>query len=545
MNPQKLIPLALALLLALWSFPALDQYNITWDEALGDLFFGERYLSYFTSFDAKYLEFQENPYPDTRKPDLFVSYFKGRPWEYYPFTNTLAAAVSTVLARWMGVVDVFDGFHAINIFLAIILIAVMHPFLARRWGLVAATVAMGLLLTAPRIFCHMMANIKDFPLMVFFTLTSLATVAALEKGSVRGLLLAGVLLGMTLGTKANALFFPGIVGLVVLAHETGPTAWTGRRRPLAFGLIGAGLVGLGVMVALWPYLWADPIGRFTEHLKYIGLREGYTREESIAPVFEAVLLTTPPVFLLLAAVGLKPIWERFKKREPLALFVVFWIFIVLARFLLPQAVNFDGVRHFLELFPPMAALAGLGASWLIQMAGSRVERFRSVGGKAILGTALLLPSAWATVSTHPFQIAYWNVFVGGPGGAWESGQPQAGDYWGMSYRQGMRWLNENAEKDAFIAVPVIEHTVRLVGQERLREDLFLLPISTPFSPKIAPDRLQKTRELARERPVYVMFVPRMDWLNELMRDCLLRLEPEAAWELDGAPILYIYRYQPP
>ena len=89
-----LIPaVAIAVLFAA-GFPALDQYNVTWDEALGDLFFGERYLSFFTSFDPVYLDFQSNPYPAERRPDLFVSPFKIRPWEYYPFANTLAAATS-------------------------------------------------------------------------------------------------------------------------------------------------------------------------------------------------------------------------------------------------------------------------------------------------------------------------------------------------------------------------------------------------------------------------------------------------------------------
>ena len=46
------------------------------------------------------------------------------------------------------------------------------------------------------------------------------------------------------------------------------------------------------------------------------------------------------------------------------------------------------------------------------------------------------------------------------------------------------------------------------------------------------------------QPVYVMFVERRDWMNELMRECLERLEPEVEWRLDGEPVLAIYRYRP-
>ena len=67
--------------------------------------------------------------------------------------------------------------------------------------------------------------------------------------------------------------------------------------------------------------------------------------------------------------------------------------------------------------------------------------------------------------THPFQIAYWNVLAGGTAGAYSSGLPQAGDYWGMSYRLGLEWLNDNAPPDSALAVPVVEHAVRLVATE--------------------------------------------------------------------------------
>ena len=83
------------------------------------------------------------------------------------------------------------------------------------------------------------------------------------------------------------------------------------------------------------------------------------------------------------------------------------------------------------------------------------------------------------------------------------------------------------------------------SRKRLRDDLLLLPITTPFSPRIAPERLALTRQAARKRPLYVMFVERRDWMNELMRDCLERLEPEVEWRLEGQPVLAIYRYVPP
>ncbi len=541
-----LIPAAMIAVLFACGFPALDQYNVTWDEALGDLFFGERYLSFYASLDPAYLDFRADPYPEDRRPDLRRSAFRNRPWEHYPAGGTLAAASSTVLSRWLGWLDPFDGFHAANLLLAALLVWVFFRFLAERFGLLASTAALGLLLTSPRVFSHLMANVKDFPLMVFYALAVVVFHRAWQAGSTRGLLAAGALWGVALATKANGLFLPLVpLGLVVLGGL--PEAWRGRRARLLWTLAGAGVLGALVMVAAWPYLWADPLGRLAENLRFVVLRKGTTRPESFAPVLQAIFLTTPPAFLALFAAGLVPAIQRALRRQRDALLLLVWIAAVLARYLVPQAVNYDGVRHFLELFPAMAAIAGLGVAWLARLAASLASRVYSSMPERHLRAAVLvlalLPGSWALLRTHPFQLAYWNAFAGGYAGARAADLPQACDYWGTSYRLGLRWLNDNAPPDALVAVPVIEHAVRLVAPERLREDLILLPITTPYSPEIPPDRLERTRHAARTRPLYVMFVERRDWTNELMRDCLERLEPEVEWQLEGEPVLAIYRYR--
>ncbi len=537
----------LLIVLALWTFgfPALDQYGVNWDEALGDFYFGQRYFSYFTSLDPEYLDFTAHPYPPEHRPDLSASPFKHRPWEYYPVANTLAAATSVLLFEVLGWLDPFDGYHAFNLLLAGGLILWLYDFLRRRYGVIAAATACVLLLTSPRVFSHLMANIKDFPSMAAITLTLLAFVGALEKGSSRGLLAAGALWGLALGTKANALFVAPIV-LLVLPLAGLPEAWQQRRRHLAWTLIGAGGLALAVLVATWPYLWADPLGHLQQHWEFLAGRKASTDPRSVAPVFQALLYTTPPTFLALFALGLWPTLARARRRDRTAILLLVWIAVVLGRYLLPQAINYDGVRHLLEIFPPMAAIAGIGLATLVHRLvalrnASPVERLR---WKAALVGIAWIPSLWAILLSHPFQLTYWNGLAGGLKGAQAKEMPQASDYWGLSYRLGLRWLNERAPEGALLAVPVMEHAVRLVAPEQLRPDITLLPITTPFSPRIPPERLYLTRQAALERPLYVMFVDRREWLNRLMADCLLYLQPEVSWQQDGGTVLAIYRYPP-
>lgn len=537
-----LVPAVLVLLLILLGFPSLDRYGVTWDEALGDLFFGERYLSFFTSFDAKYLDFEKDPYPPGHVPDLSGSPFRVRPWEYYPVANVLAAATSDLLSRRLGLLDPFDGFHAVNLLLGALLVVALHAFARRAYGGTAALLAVLLLFLSPRIVCDLMANIKDFPEMVLFTLAMLAAQRAVEHGSARGVLGAGALWGLALGTKANALFLPAIP-LAVLLVGSVPPAWRGRGRSLLIALAGAGVVGAIVLLAAWPYLWADPAGRLAAHLRYIAHQKFQTRAESVAPPLEAVLFTTPIPFLALFLLGLVPVWRRALARDRDALLPLAWIGVVLARLHLPGAVNFDGVRHFLEVFPAMALVAGAGGAWVARGIAARAGR--RIPARAATALVIALPVAslaWSLARSHPFEIAYWNSLAGGLSGARARGFAQAGDYWGASYRTGLRWMNENAPRGAILAVPIVEHAVRLTAPVWLRPDIRVASLTTPVRPDVDPNRLARLRAVARETPVYVMFVWREDWMNALTNECRERLRPEAEWRLDGAPVLGIYRY---
>ena len=168
---KNLIPAVLVVVLLVCALPALDQYNVTWDEALGDLFFGQRYLSFFTSFDRRSTSTSPDDPLSGRpsRPDLrFLSAFKQPPLGALPGgEHVLAAATSAVLSRVAGTgSDAFDGYHAVNLLLAAILVWVAFPSLPRASALACSprSAAVGLLFSSPRVFCHLMANIKDFPL---------------------------------------------------------------------------------------------------------------------------------------------------------------------------------------------------------------------------------------------------------------------------------------------------------------------------------------------------------------------------------------------
>jgi hypothetical protein len=230
-----------------------------------------------------------------------------------------------------------------------------------------------------------------------------------------------------------------------------------------------------------------------------------------------------------------------------------WIVVVLARLHLPGTVNFDGVRHFLELFPALAILGGVAASRLARWLRGEARSEAGTAGAApppraaaaaVVLALLLAPGAVAVLRVHPFELAYWNGLAGGLDGARAKKLAQAGDYWATSYRTGLEWLNAHAPAASALAVPLAQHAVRLVAPLRLRSDLGLLDLARPEVPELRPDTFAILAEVASTRTVYVMFAVRDDWTNDLIEDCRSRLAPLVRWTVDGEPVLLIYRWTP-
>ncbi|MHB0969079.1 MAG: glycosyltransferase family 39 protein [Thermoanaerobaculia bacterium] len=551
-NPYMRRPVVIAALLGAiilaGGFAHLDDYGVTWDEALGDLFFGQRYFAFFTTLDPEFLDFAANPPGLT--PDTSMSPFRSYPWEYYPVANTLAAATSQLFSHCFGLVDPFDGFHALNLVLAFVFVLAFYPFAATRFGTVAALTATSLLFLSPRIAFDMMANTKDFPEMVFFSLALIAWFVALEKGSAVGIVGAGILAGLALGTKANALFLP-LIPLAHLGLGGIPKSWSGRRRTLVFAIAGAAVAGLAVFYFSWPLLWSDPLAMLRLHLRYITKRKAITGAAHLASPYGMLLYTTTLPYLAAAIAGLvilmrrafSPAAESVATRS-LARFVLVWIAVVAARLAIPGTANFDGVRHFLEIFPPLAIAGGVAVASLARAAGARIPRFRRAFEVVLVATIAGL-CAVSVVQSHPWQLAYWNPLAGGLSGARARGFPQAGDYWASSYRQGLTWINAHAEQGAALAVPIAEHTVRIAAPVRLRRDIDLLHIAPAGHPGLEPNAAHILGTAALLRPVYVMFILRDDWENPLTMELRRTAKPVASWKLDGVDLLQIYRLNAP
>ena len=89
-----------------------------------------------------------------------------------------------------------------------------------------------------------------------------------------------------------------------------------------------------------------------------------------------------------------------------------------------QGPALDGCRHFLFIFPPLAALAGIGCSGAVE-ATARLHRNAVIVLLAVAATSYTW-TAGKLIKLHPYEYLYYNQLVGGLEGA---SRRFVTDYW--------------------------------------------------------------------------------------------------------------------
>ena len=536
--------LVVAAVWLVFALTRLDDYGPTWDAPSGEYAHGEQYLGYLLSGDRAFLDFSRSlgdprpPYPvlEHRVPHPAWPTVLYQWYETHPFGALLSAASCHLLWDTLGWLPAFPAHHLPIVLWVAILLVVLVAWAARRWGAIAGLAAALALLLAPRFVADAFNNLKDAPEACLYALAVLAFAAALGRPRPARFALAGALTGLALAQKFNALFIPPHVLLYwLLANALRKL----RGRPgLAFPWAGTAIAvvcGLAAWLAVSPMLWTDTLGGAQVFLDY-------WRKQGLMP-FEvnrwdgllSWLWTTPPALLLLAALG--ACWPRLDDDDRCLLLL--GVVVPVGRTALPKAINFDGVRHFLEFQPFLALLAAAGVAWLLELAARRpagaagdtaAVRRPSAALALVLLVPLFATPAAAVVTTWPNGTCYFNAFVGGLGGAQQRGVASATDYWAGSYWQGLEWLDEHAESGASLLVPVALGVAASAAPVRLRPDLRLLP---PLPPADAPPAV-----------LYVMYVTRPQFYDAVAHE----LDARAAFHeltVQGGTILKLHRLTEP
>jgi len=112
---------------------------------------------------------------------------------------------------------------------------------------------------------------------------------------------------------------------------------------------------------------------------------------------------------------------------------------VLAVASLPWAPKYDGVRLFLPAFLFLAVLTGVGLESGYVQLQTLLGRRRRLG--VTLAVAFLATQCWGLIWAWPFHLTYYNIVIGGRGGAQRVGLETM--YWGEAFgREAMAAVEE-------------------------------------------------------------------------------------------------------
>jgi len=317
-----------------------------------------------------------------------------------------------------------------------------------------ALVAMLIFLLHPRMYAHSFFNSKDLPFLSVFMIALYLTHRAFRRDSARAFALCGAGAALLVNIRVMGLMLPpAVLGMLALdAVRAARREGRGDAKRAIANAAAFVAAFAATFYATAPPLWRDP-------LSVIEGIATLSQHPSISPALfrgELVywpnlpwdyiptwmLITTPPVALALAAVGIAYLARLCAAdwRDALANSTARFGLLAVVCLTLPVAAAvalnsnlYSGWRHMYFLYAPLCVLAAFGLRALFALPNPRLRA--AAFALAALGLAAV---AVQMVRIHPYQNDYFNPLVDKSGLAnrWQM------DYWRVSYREALEALLE-------------------------------------------------------------------------------------------------------
>ncbi len=335
----------------------------------------------------------------------------------------------------------------------------------RLGGPLAGLLGLLLLAATPLYYGHMFINAKDGPFAAVMAIALLALVRALEeypRATPPTIALCGIGVGLAIGARvlggfaiATALLpLPFIVA--VRSRATGLRIALSECGSFLLPFIPAAILAYLLMGLVWPWSVASPLNPFRAVEYFSNFFEKPWRElfdgqlipvidmpRSYVPTLLAVQL--PELMLALGLCGTAgAIFAIASKadhstaaagRRAALLATVLAVLLPVLITVATGPAKYNGIRHFIFVLPPLAALGGFAAA---QIADRLVRHGRIAVGAGVLVLLIGIASPVLDMTRlHPYEYTDYNHLAGGPPRA---RQNYMLDYWGLSLTQASRRL---------------------------------------------------------------------------------------------------------
>jgi hypothetical protein len=532
----KLIPTVLVILFfAFFSIRTLPDYGVNWD-TFQHLARGQIYLRYLTQGKTDQLK---------PKSEQQISYYQITPltfdWAqqmtigHPPLSDILMAGINRVVWGKFGLVGDIESYHLYVVLMTILTMSLLGIWSYIAFGPIASAFTVLAFGTLPHLFAEQHFNIKDPLVLAYYTGALFFLWLAIEYKKIWPIIVSALFFGLSLGTKFNIIFsiFPIGVWLVSLKF------WENKKltKIVIVSLVLIPIIAYGMFLYSYPALWSSPIQKAVDVVRYYQSISKPLVACTYYPLtiywFEQCsdwktpllfMTTTPLITLLLFVFGLMFGLKHIAKKNNLTYLWITWLLITLGRATLPVTSLYGGsLRQIMEYMAPLSLLSGVGAififNWIVQARTKYIF--------VIIVCVSYIIVIFQIIKIHPNENVYFNELIGGLRGAVRNGVEGANNTYGNAYKQGIRWLNTNADYGATIslgmgirsAIPdgYIRTDIRYVGDQSI----------------ISAQKGEYIMELA---------YPGMN-VNDYfrMRYALRFLNPVHVVSVDGIPLLYIWK----
>jgi len=363
--------------------------------------------------------------------------------------------VSALVAKISGF-DLFETRRLVGAIVGIGGLLVTWRLGRRIGGPVAGLLALVLLAACPLYYGHMFMNPKDAPFAAAMAVLLLGGVRIFQDypaPSPSAGVLFGIGLGLAIGTRVLGgltlfAFLAAFLLLIVDDILTSNARHAIRRASqFVFALIPALIIAYAVMAVIWPWSVVSPLNPLRAVAYFSHFFEKPWKE-----MFDGTLLSVPDMprsyvpqlFVLempeiLLALGLGGIAGAFvaatrreipiQQRAPL-IFLATAVIVPIALTVVLKPAMYNGIRHFVFVTPPLAALGGFAGAWIIERVGRRGPALAGLAAAAI-AACFILPIK-DMVRLHPYQYTYFNWLAGG---VQANDDRYMLDYWGLAFKQ--------------------------------------------------------------------------------------------------------------
>lgn len=431
--------------------------------------------------------------------------------DQHPPVPSLLSLATGAAGEWL--LGPLRAYRLSTLLLFAVTTGVLERLVRSRWGPTASAVAVMSLACNPHVFAAAQQIIADSDLGAFWFLAAVAFLRSCETR--RTPWLFGVLAGLAVMCKATgALLFPAMALWALLYR---PPGWW---RPIVWSIP----VVPATMIAVNPAWWSAPVGgmirwvraflSYPQKVPIFYLGQVYDSIQTFLPWHNTAVLTgimVPPSLLALAASGLGFVaWDRLRPRAPggaagdaphvlpdqaVGGLAAINFLTLMGMRILPFMPAHDGLRQLVPAFYFFPILAAYGA-WGLTRSAAGLAGWTAKAGVL----TLVLAAAVSTVSIHPYELAYYNVLIGGPRGAKAAGM-ESTYFWDAANQDVLDWMNAKLPSKATVLIFPPPNVLTFGWEQRwgrLRKDLRFLNLDPP-------DAARRLNLMFEDDPCYLIF----------------------------------------